>query len=225
MIKHKIKEMSLGTFKKRHPSAQIICKTENLKEIGYCLYNWSHQHPFIWTTKKNFRRAEKEIKRDIEMRKREFNTLMKKADPMTWESLVSLVREVGDNCRAYKRFIADYNSKWGDVSYFEKYKIDCGSKYEMSAKTSKAYKIMSKAVKETKSAMGNKDHHLGLDGIVKVDDGDYYIAFISGGNNGNSDWISYLESLSHILKSQKRAWLIDMSRHSDIYYVTMGFEI
>lgn len=68
---------------------------------------------------------------------------------------------------------------------------------------------------------------LGLDGVVSVKDGDHYIAFICGGNNGSSDWATYFKSLTTIVNSVKKGWLIEIQNDccDDVHYALIGFRI
>ena len=173
---------------------------------------------------KTLKRQKEADKKSIDACKMLFKARMKGASAEQWTSLLKLINKVQNSADAYKRICAEYGRYWGCLSYLAKYDM-CGRKYELIGKRTKAYRSVSAAVKARKAEVGEHDAHLGLDGVVSADGGDHYIAFISGGNNGRSDWQAYLESLKRIMASQKRAWLLEMNTHSDIYYALIGFEV
>lgn len=231
----KVHKMHLDAFKAKYPDGTIIPKTANAGAKGYILYlkeSVVGKPGCIWVSEKEFNAARKEAK--MEMRKdkstiakcrKTFEKMMKKANAKQWDGLIQFMQAADNSAYAYRYHAAELNRSWGHPSYLGIYNLSSGRHYEMVPKNSKAYREVAKAVKEVKAIMHERDEHIGLSGVAKADGGDHYIAFITGGNNGSPDWVAYLETLSRIVKSQKHAWLIEMHRHSDIYYVLMGFTI
>ena len=126
----------------------------------------------------------------------------------------------------FDRIIAQANKYWGSPSYIVTNVIN-GTKQELVSKRTKAYKNIASAVEKAKTKFGKENRHLSLDGVVSVRDGDHYIAFISGGNNGHSNWRAYFESLMMILEECKHAWIIDIDNDccDDVHYALIGFRI
>lgn len=86
----------------------------------------------------------------------------------------------------FKRIVAEANKYWGSPSYIVSNVIN-GTKQELVSRRTKAYKHIASAVGKAKAKFGKENRHLSLDGVVSVRDGDHYIAFVSGGNNGESN--------------------------------------
>lgn len=126
----------------------------------------------------------------------------------------------------FQRVVAEANRYWGSPSYIVSNVLN-GTKQELVSKRTKAYKTIAFAVKEAKSVLGARNRHLSLDGVVSVRDGNHYIAFVSGGNNGHSDWKAYLQSLTIILEECKDAWIIKVDNDccDDVHYALIGFRI
>lgn len=226
----KITPMTKGEFLKKHPGGMLFPTDAKPDAKGYSINKKDAKPPFIWASTEAHNRALKNIKEmemleksEIAKSKKDFNKLMTDASAKQWKGLVEFINAANNSAYSYRYHAAELNGRWGEVSFFEKFRIGGGSEYKMMSKRTKAYMAIEKAVKETRAITGERDRHLGLHGVAKVDNGDHYVAFISGGNNGRSDWVAYLESLSRLVKSQKRAWLIEMNQHSDVYYVLMGF--
>ena len=126
----------------------------------------------------------------------------------------------------FKRIVAEANKHWGSPSYFVTNVIN-GTKQELVSRRTKAYKHIASAVRKVKAKFGKENRHLSLDGVVSVRDGDHYIAFVSGGNNGESNWRAYFDSFMMILEECKRAWIIDIDNDccDDVHYALIGFRI
>lgn len=143
--------------------------------------------------------------------------------------LAALMNDVGDNPRYYKRCHAEYVAKWGCENYIVNEVLN-GAKLDMVSKNTKAYKAMSAAVDHAEHvAVGSGfNTHLGLHGVVRVNNG-HYIAFICGGNNGRSDWVTYFRCFEDIVKSDKleHAWLVEIKNDccDDIHYALIGFSV
>lgn len=139
-------------------------------------------------------------------------------------SLALLMHSVHNSAYSYKYACAQIKREWGDESYLLPYMIH-GNKYELVSKDARVYRKVSKVVYGVKKQQKDKDRLIGLSGIVKANGGDHYVAMITGGNNGNSNWSSYLESIRKIVDSFKHAWVVEVSQHSDVYYVLIGFDV
>jgi len=182
-------------------------------------------------------------KKDYEYSKRYFNAktkasnksvkgIVKILNAYDSDSLISLylfLKELPtrSNCIAiYRRIIAEANKDWGSPSYIVRNVLN-GTKQELVSKRSKAYQKIAAAVEKTKEKFGKGNRHLHLSGVVSVRDGDHYIAFVSGGNNGHSNWRAYFESMMMILEECKHAWIIDIDNDccDDVHYALIGFRI
>lgn len=147
----------------------------------------------------------------------------------TLEELAALMNDVGDNPSYYKRCHAKYVAKWGCENYIVD-EVMNGAKLDMVSKNTKAYKAMSAAVDHAKHvAVGSGSNtHLGLHGVVRVDNG-HYIAFVYGGNNGRSDWATYFRCFEDIVKSDKleHAWLVEIKNDccDDVHAALIGFNV
>jgi len=158
--------------------------------------------------------------------------ILSKFDSYQVQSLCNLVRNLKPNMDyglLYARMIAESNRSWGNPNYIIANVLN-GNKQELVSKNSKAYKVMAAAVNKAKKEVscekpGNR--FLGLDGVVSVKDGDHYIAFICGGNNGSSDLETYFKSLTTIVNSVKKGWLIEIKNDccDDVHYALIGFRI
>ena len=126
----------------------------------------------------------------------------------------------------FKRIVAEANKYWGSPSYIVSNVIN-GTKQELVSRRTKAYKHIASAVGRAKAKFGKENRHLSLDGVVSIRDGDHYIAFVSGGNNGHSNWRAYFESMMMILEECKHAWIIDIDNDccDDVHYALIGFRI
>lgn len=158
--------------------------------------------------------------------------ILSKFDSEQVQSLCNLVGNLKPNTnygQLYARMIAEGNRTWGKPNYITTNVLN-GTKQELVSKNSKAYKVMSAAVNKAKKEVSSEkpgNRLLGLHGVVSVDHGDHYIAFICGGNNGCSDWATYFKSLTTIVDSVKKGWLIEIENDccDDAHYALIGFRI
>jgi hypothetical protein len=158
--------------------------------------------------------------------------ILSKFDSYQVQGLCDFVKSLRprvDYGHLYKRMKAEGNASWGSPSYIVTNVLN-GTKQELVSKNSKAYKVMSAAVNNAKKAVADQkpgNRLLGLDGVVSVKDGDHYIAFVTGGNNGCSDWATYFKSLITIVNSVKKGWLIEIENDccDDVHYALIGFRI
>lgn len=186
-----------------------------------------HKEDFAYS-KKCFQRKTKEGDKSVK-------GIVKILDSYGADSLISLYRFLKALPRRtccnliFKRIVAEANKTWGSPSYIVTNVLN-GAKQELVSKNSKAYKVMSAAVNKAKKEVscekpGNR--LLGLHGVVSVDHGDHYIAFICGGNNGCSDWATYFKCLTTIVNSVKNGWLIEIKNDccDDVHYALIGFRV
>lgn len=138
-------------------------------------------------------------------------------------ALALLMHSVKNSAHSYEYAYAHLNRKWGEEMYLLPY-IIYGNKYELVSQDARVYREVSKVVHRVEKQQKGKDRLIGLSGIVKANGGDHYVAMITGGNNGNSNWSAYLESIKKIVDSFEHAWVVEVSQHSDVYYVLVGFE-
>ena len=138
-------------------------------------------------------------------------------------ALALLMHSVRNSAYSYEYAYAQVKREWGNERYLLPYAI-YGDKYELVSKDARVYCEVSKIVNSVKKQQKGKDRLIGLSGIVKANGGDHYVAMITGGNNGNSNWSAYLESIKKIVDSFTHAWVVELSQHSDVYYVLVGFE-
>lgn len=180
-------------------------------------------------------------KEDFEHSKRYFNELLKDGDKAikgivkklksydAWQ-IVSLCRFLDsltgrvDFNRTFQRIIAESERRWGSPNYIVCNVLN-GTKQKIVSKRTKAYRTIADAVKKAKAKFGGKNRHLSLDGVVSVKDGDNYVAFVSGGNNGHSNWKAYFQSLMMIIEECNDAWIIELDNDScdDCHYALIGF--
>lgn len=69
---------------------------------------------------------------------------------------------------------------------------------------------------------------LSLDGVTDCNNGNHYIAYVSGGANGSGDWVDYFETFKGIIKGLNKfgeAWLIELNNNccDDVHYALIGF--
>ena len=158
------------------------------------------------------------------------NGIVKILNAYDSDSLISLYQFLKElparsNCIAiYKRIIAEANKYWGSPSYIVRNVLN-GTKQELVSRRTKAYQKIAAAVEKTKEKFGKDNRHLHLSGVVSVRDGDHYIAFVSGGNNGHSNWKAYFQSLMMIIEECKDAWVIELDNDccDDVHYALIGF--
>ena len=158
--------------------------------------------------------------------------ILSKFDSYQVQDLCNLVKAIKprmDYGRLFERMKAEGNASWGSPSYIVTNVLN-GTKQELVSRNSKAYKVMSAAVKKAEQAVADEkpgNRLLGLHGVVSVDDGDHYIAFICGGNNGCSDWATYFKCLTTIVNSVKKGWLIEIKNDccDDVHYALIGFRV
>jgi hypothetical protein len=139
-------------------------------------------------------------------------------------ALALLMHSVKNSAHSYRCAYANLNREWGKEKFLLPYIIH-GNRYELISQDSRVYRKVSKIVYGVKKQQKGKDRLIGLSGIVKANGGDHYVAMITGGNNGNSNWSAYLESIKKIVDSFKHAWVVEISQHSDVYYVLIGFDV
>lgn len=139
-------------------------------------------------------------------------------------ALALLMHSVKNSAHSYRCAYAQLNREWGKEKYLLPYIIH-GNRYDLVSKDSRVYREVSKVVNSVKKQQKGKDRLIGLSGIVKANGGDHYVAMITGGNNGPSNWSAYLESIRKIVDSFKHAWVVELSHHSDVYYVLIGFDV
>ena len=150
--------------------------------------------------------------------------ILKESSPEEVSSLAAFMVEAHNSDYTYKYHHAELIQRWGHASYFAPYIVSNGRKYELLSEDSRVYRRFSKVVNGVKKQQKGKDRLIGLSGIAKADDGDHYIAMVTGGNNGSSDWSSYLDTIRKIVDAHRHAWIVKLHQHSDVYYVLIGFE-
>ena len=183
-----------------------------------------HRKDFAYS-KKYFQKKTKEGDKSVK-------GIVKILDSYESDALISLYRFLKvlpsrTSCnRIFKRIVAEAKRIWSSPSYIVTNVLN-GTKQELVAKETKAYRTIASAVKKTKKIFGDKNRLLSLDGVVSVSDGDHYIAFVSGGNNGRSNWEDYFRSLAMIVKECKDAWLIEIKNDccDDVHYALVGFRV
>lgn len=139
-------------------------------------------------------------------------------------ALAILMHSVKNSAYSYKYAYAQVERRWGNERYLLPYVLH-GNNYELVSKDARVYREVSKVVNSVKKEQKGKDRLIGLSGVVKANGGDHYVAMITGGNNGPSNWSAYLESIRKIVDSFKHAWVVELSQHSDVYYVLIGFDV
>lgn len=150
--------------------------------------------------------------------------ILKESSNEEVSSLAAFMVVAHNSDYTYKYHTAELIRSWGSESYFAPYVVSGINKYDLLTKDSRVYRKFSKVVFGVKKQQKGKDRLIGLSGIVKANDGDHYVAMVTGGNNGCSNWSAYLETIKKIVDSYKHAWIIEMSQHSDVYYVLIGFD-
>lgn len=148
------------------------------------------------------------------------------------ENIIALSRflnglpSMTDCDRVFKRVVAEASRRWGSPNYIVANVMN-GTKQELVSRRTRAYRTIASAVDKAKAKYGKRNRLLSLDGVVSVRDGDHYIAFISGGNNGHSNWRAYFESLMMILEECKDAWIIELDNDccDDVHYALVGFRV
>ena len=176
-----------------------------------------HREDFAYS-KKYFQKKTKEGDKSVK-------GIVKILDSYESDALISLYRFLKElprrtSCNSiFKRIVAEAKRTWSSPSYILTNVLN-GTKQELVSKETKAYRTIASAVKKTKKVFGDKNRLLGLDGVVSVRDGEHYIAFVSGGNNGWSNWEAYFQSLTMIVKECKDAWLIEIKNDccDDVHY-------
>lgn len=150
--------------------------------------------------------------------------ILKESSPEEVSSLAAFMVAAHNSDYTYKYHCAELLKRWGHESYFATYNVSSGGKYELLSDDSRVYRRFSKVVYGVKKQQKGKDRLIGLSGIVKVNDGDHYVAMVTGGNNGNSNWSAYLDTIKKIVDAHNHAWIVELHQHSDVYYVLIGFE-
>lgn len=205
----------------------IISEIINLKDNYYSYYGdllRKHQEDFEYSKryfKEDTKNGNKAVKGIIK--------ILESYDAAPLISLYEFLKQLPKRAccnHIYKRIVAEANTCWGSPSYIVSNVIN-GTKQELVSRRTKAYKHIASAVGKAKAKFGKENRHLSLDGVVNVRDGDHYIAFISGGNNGHSNWRAYFESIMMILEECKHAWIIDIDNDccDDVHYALVGFRI
>ena len=125
-----------------------------------------------------------------------------------------------------KRVVAEASRRWGSPNYIVANVLN-GTKQSLVSKRTKAYKTMASAVKNARAKLGDRNRLLSLDGVVSVRDGNHYVAFVCGGNNGRSDWATYLDCLKAIVNALPRAWIVEIDNDccDDVHYALVGFRL
>lgn len=150
--------------------------------------------------------------------------ILKESSPEEIASLAGFMVAAHNSDYTYKYHLAELVRRWGSESYFAPYMLSGNTKYELVTPDARVYRKFSKIVYGVKKQQKSKDRLIDLSGIVKANDGEHYVAMVTGGNNGCSNWSAYLETIRKIVDSCKHAWVVEMSQHSDVYYVLIGFE-
>lgn len=149
------------------------------------------------------------------------------------ESLDKMLQEIGNDPAPYNRCLLQAKAIWGTPDYLAG-NIEDGIKMELVSNRSKAYEAMRAAVNTARRSSGTDKNNslLKLDAVVRCDDptdGEYYIAFVTGGNNNTPDWTAYLDSLKSIVTSPriKQAWLEELNTDTldDLYFALIGFRM
>ena len=130
-----------------------------------------------------------------------------------------------DYSNLYKRMEAECNRRWGNPNYIV-CNVMSGVKQELIGKRTNAHKAISRAVAKAQQEVG-KRNRVSLHGVVSVKDGNHYIGFVCGGNNGHKDWEAYFKGLSTIISELKDAWIIEIKNDcpDDVHYALIGFRI
>lgn len=144
-------------------------------------------------------------------------------------ALYKFLKEINprsDLSELYRRLVAESRRDWGTPSYIITNVLN-GIRQERVSKRTKAYRMAKAAVDSAKNEMKGRIRRLSLDGVVSVRDGDHYIAFVFGGNNGDSNWAAYFESLGRVVKKFRHAWLIELENDccDDVHYALIGFQM
>lgn len=150
--------------------------------------------------------------------------ILKESSPEEVSSLAAFMVAAHNSDYTYKYHCAELLQRWGHESYFATYDVSNGGKYELLSEDSRVYRRFSKVVYGVKKQQKGKDRLIGLSGIAKVNDGDHYVAMVTGGNNGPSNWSAYLDTIKKIVDAHNHAWIVELHQHSDVYYVLIGFE-
>ena len=184
------------------------------------------------TYKKDYEYSKRYYKAKTKASNKSVNGIVKILNAYDSDSLISLylfLKELParSNCiEIYRRIIAEANKDWGSPSYIVRNVLN-GTKQELISRITKAYQKIAAAVEKTKEKFGKDNRHLHLSGVVSVRDGAHYIAFVSGGNNGSSNWRAYFQSLMMIIEECKDAWIIELDNDccDDVHYALIGFRI
>ena len=150
--------------------------------------------------------------------------ILKESSPEEVSSLAAFMVAAHNSDYTYKYHCAELLQRWGHESYFAPYIVGDRGRYELLSKDSRIYRRFSKVVSGVKKQQKGKDRLIGLSGIVKVNDGDHYVAMVTGGNNGPSNWSAYLDTIKKIVDAHNHAWIVELHQYSDVYYVLIGFE-
>lgn len=150
--------------------------------------------------------------------------ILKESSPEEVSNLAAFMVEAHNSDYTYRYHFAELIQSWGHESYFAPYIASNGGKYEILSEDSRVYRRFSKVVYGVKKQQKGKDRLIGLSGIAKVNDGDHYVAMVTGGNNGPSNWSAYLDTIKKIVDAHNHAWIVELHQHSDVYYVLIGFE-
>ena len=126
----------------------------------------------------------------------------------------------------FKRVVAHANREWGSPSYIVTNVLN-GTEQELVSKRTKAYRTVASAVNKARSIYGKRNRKMSLDGVVSVRGGNHYIAFVSGGNNGHSDWGAYFDSFKAILDALPQSWIVEIDNDccDDVHYALIGFRV
>ena len=220
----------------KQKSFEALDVKEAIELIGTLIQEKTHYYDYLSELQKkhreDFAHSKKYFQKKTKEGDKSVKGIVKILDSYESDALISLYRFLKElprrtSCNSiFKRIVAEAKRTWSSPSYIVTNVLN-GTKQELVAKETKAYRTIALAVKKTKKAFGDKNRLLSLDGVVSVSDGDHYIAFVSGGNNGWSNWEAYFQSLTMIVKECKDAWLIEIKNDccDDVHYALIGFRV
>lgn len=181
---------------------------------------------------RNFANSKKYFHEKAKNGNRAVKGIVKILESYNEEQIISLFRFLKElpsstDCDIiFKRVVAEAKREWGSPNYIVANALH-GTKQELVSRRTKAYKAIASAVKQAKAELGDRNRLLSLDGVVSVRDGNHYIAFVSGGNNGHSEWATYLDCLKAIVNALPRAWIVELDNDccDDVHYALVGFRL
>ena len=181
---------------------------------------------------RNFANSKKYFHEKAKNGNRAVKGIVKILESYNAEQIISLFRFLKElpsstDCDIiFKRVVAEAKREWGSPNYIVANALH-GTKQELVSRRTKAYKGIASAVKQAKAELGDRNRLLSLDGVVSVRDGNHYIAFVSGGNNGHSEWATYLDCLKAIVNALPHAWIVAVENDclDDVHYALVGFRL